>query len=391
MANDGKQEKHEKLSQDEISRYSRHLILPEVGLEGQLKLKNSKVLVVGTGGLGAPVILYLAAAGVGTLGLIDFDIVDESNLQRQIIHTTRDVGRPKISSATDRIKGINPNVKVVSYNDKLTSKNAIDIIKDFDIVVDGTDNFQTRYLINDSCVLLNKPFVYGSIFRFEGQVSVFNAYDGPCYRCLYPEPPPVGLVPSCAEGGVIGVLPGIIGTIQANETIKLILGIGEVLSGRLLTFDALRMQFKELKLKSDKDCPVCGEHPSVTELIDYEEFCGLKSKDEQTSVEEISAIDLKNLINENKNRSMDDLIISKALENATDNDLTIFYRLIDSQKIKNEMDMTSEEILTCKWCVYNRIFQDHVMEYNVKERYTNTEVADKLFSYIQEVPPYITK
>ena len=270
MGKDDKIEKYEKLSQDEISRYSRHLILPEVGLEGQLKIKNSKVLVVGTGGLGAPVILYLAAAGVGTLGLIDFDIVDESNLQRQIIHTTRDVGRPKISSATDRIKGINPNVKVVSYNDKLTSKNALEIIKDFDIVVDGTDNFQTRYLINDSCVLLNKPFVYGSIFRFEGQVSVFNAYDGPCYRCLYPEPPPVGLVPSCAEGGVIGVLPGIIGTIQANETIKLILGIGEVLSGRLLTFDALRMQFKELKLKSDKECLVCGEHPSVTELIDYE-------------------------------------------------------------------------------------------------------------------------
>ncbi|MCT7586790.1 molybdopterin-synthase adenylyltransferase MoeB [Aliarcobacter butzleri] len=295
-----KDDKYDKLSQEEISRYSRHLILPEVGLEGQLKLKNAKVLVVGTGGLGAPVILYLAAAGVGTIGLIDFDIVDESNLQRQIIHTTKDIGRPKISSATDRIKAINPNVKVVAHNDKLTSQNAINIIKDFDIVVDGTDNFQTRYLVNDSCVILKKPFVYGSIFRFEGQASVFNAYDGPCYRCLYPEPPPVGLVPSCAEGGVIGVLPGVIGTIQANETIKLILGVGEVLKGRLLAFDGLKMQFKELKLKKDEKCPVCSEHPVITELIDYEEFCGLKKPDERIEVEEISAIDLKNLINEKR-------------------------------------------------------------------------------------------
>ncbi|PUE66928.1 molybdopterin-synthase adenylyltransferase MoeB [Arcobacter lacus] len=295
-----KDDKYDKLSQEEISRYSRHLILPEVGLEGQLKLKNAKVLVVGTGGLGAPVILYLAAAGVGTIGLIDFDIVDESNLQRQIIHTTKDIGRPKISSATDRIKAINPNVKVVAHNDKLTSQNAINIIKDFDIVVDGTDNFQTRYLVNDSCVILKKPFVYGSIFRFEGQASVFNAYDGPCYRCLYPEPPPVGLVPSCAEGGVVGILPGIIGTIQANETIKLILGVGEVLKGRLLAFDGLKMQFKELKLKKDEKCPVCSEHPVITELIDYEEFCGLKKPDERIEVEEISAIDLKNLINEKR-------------------------------------------------------------------------------------------
>ncbi|WP_418179537.1 molybdopterin-synthase adenylyltransferase MoeB [Aliarcobacter lanthieri] len=300
MGKDDKSDKQEKLSSEEISRYSRHLILPEIGLEGQLKIKNAKVLVVGTGGLGAPVILYLAAAGVGTIGLIDFDTVDESNLQRQIIHTTKDIGRPKISSATDRIKGINPNVKVISYNDKLTSKNSLDIIKNFDIVVDGTDNFQTRYLINDSSVLLNKPFVYGSIFRFEGQVSVFNENNKACYRCLYPEPPPVGLVPSCAEGGVIGVLPGVIGTIQANETIKLILGIGEVLSGRLLIFDALKMQFKELKVRKDNNCPVCGENPTVTELIDYEEFCGLKGPDDRVEVEEISAIDLKNLINEKR-------------------------------------------------------------------------------------------
>lgn len=347
MGKNDKEEKHEKLSQDEISRYSRHLILPEVGLEGQLKLKNAKVLVVGTGGLGAPVILYLAAAGVGTLGLIDFDIVDESNLQRQIIHTTRDLGRPKISSATDRIKGINPHVKVVSYNDKLTSKNSIEIIKDFDIVVDGTDNFQTRYLINDSCVILNKPFVYGSIFRFEGQVSVFNAYDGPCYRCLYPEPPPVGLVPSCAEGGVIGVLPGIIGTIQANETIKLILGLGEVLSGRLLTFDALKMRFLELKLKKDKECPVCGEHPSVTELIDYEEFCGLKSKDEQTSVEEISAIDLKNLINEKRSVQIIDIRQPHELQiGKIENTKAIpFGQLV---RRKDELDSSKKVVVVCK-------------------------------------------
>ncbi len=347
MAKDVKQERLDKLSQEEISRYSRHLILPEVGLEGQLKIKNSKVLVVGTGGLGAPVILYLAAAGVGTIGLIDFDIVDESNLQRQIIHTTRDIGRPKISSATDRIKGINPHVKVVSYNDKLTSKNAIEIIKDFDIVVDGTDNFQTRYLINDSCVLLNKPFVYGSIFRFEGQVSVFNAYDGPCYRCLYPEPPPVGLVPSCAEGGVIGVLPGIIGTIQANETIKLILGIGEVLSGRLLTFDALRMQFKELKLKSDKECPVCSQHPTVTELIDYEEFCGLKRPDEKTIVEEISAIDLKNLINEKRSVQIVDIRQPHELQiGKIDGTKAIpFGQLV---RRKDELDSSKKVVVVCK-------------------------------------------
>ncbi|MFW2553789.1 molybdopterin-synthase adenylyltransferase MoeB [Aliarcobacter butzleri] len=302
-----KEYKHDKLSSEEINRYSRHLILPEVGLEGQLKIKNSKVLVVGTGGLGAPVILYLAAAGVGTIGLIDFDTVDESNLQRQIIHSTKDVGRPKVDSATNSIKGINPNVEVIAYNDKLTSKNALEIIEKFDIVVDGTDNFQTRYLVNDSCVILKKPFVYGSIFRFEGQSSAFNAYDGPCYRCLYPEPPPAGLVPSCSEAGVIGVLPGIIGTIQANETIKLILGIGEVLKGRLLTFDALKMQFKELKLRKDDKCPVCSEHKVITELIDYEEFCGLKAAGEKVDIEEISILDLKNLINEKESLELIDV------------------------------------------------------------------------------------
>jgi adenylyltransferase/sulfurtransferase len=263
------------LSHEEILRYSRHLILPDVGLEGQRKLKAARVLLVGAGGLGSPAALYLAAAGVGTLGLVDFDVVDKTNLQRQIIHGTSTVGRPKLDSAKERIEDLNPNVRVETFETRLTSENALDIIREFDIVADGTDNFPTRYLVNDACVLLGKPNVYGSIFRFEGQASVFYAKEGPCYRCLYAEPPPPGLVPSCAEGGVLGVLPGIIGSIQAMETIKLILGVGEPLIGRLVLFDALKLEFRELKLEKDPDCPVCGPHPTVTELIDYEAFCGI--------------------------------------------------------------------------------------------------------------------
>ncbi len=263
------------LSHEEILRYSRHLILPDVGVEGQRKLKAARVLLVGAGGLGSPAALYLAAAGVGTLGLVDFDVVDKTNLQRQIIHGTSTVGRPKLDSAKERIQDLNPNVQVETFETRLTSENALDIIREFDIVADGTDNFPTRYLVNDACVLLGKPNVYGSIFRFEGQASVFYAKEGPCYRCLYAEPPPPGLVPSCAEGGVLGVLPGIIGSIQAMETIKLILGVGEPLIGRLVLFDALKLQFRELKLEKDPDCPVCGSHPTVTELIDYEAFCGI--------------------------------------------------------------------------------------------------------------------
>src|SRR5436309_2748646 len=263
------------LTNDEIKRYSRHLIMPEVGVEGQRKLKAAKVLCIGAGGLGSPVAMYLTAAGVGTLGLVDFDVVDFSNLQRQILHGTPDVGRSKLASAQDRLRALNPEIRIETYETALSSQNALELFEPYDVIVDGTDNFPTRYLVNDACVLLGKPNAYGSIFRFEGQASVFGAKNGPCYRCLYPEPPPPGLVPSCAEGGVLGVLPGIIGVIQATETIKLILGIGEPLIGRFLIYDALRMKFRELKLRKDPDCPVCGTHPTVTKLIDYEQFCGI--------------------------------------------------------------------------------------------------------------------
>jgi adenylyltransferase/sulfurtransferase len=290
------------LSNDEIARYSRHLIMPEVGMEGQKKLKAARVLMIGTGGLGAPVGMYLAAAGVGTLGVVDFDVVDASNLQRQIVHGTKDVGRPKIESARERLNDINPNVKIEGYETRLTSENALELFREYDMVVDGTDNFPTRYLVNDACVLTGKPNVYGSIFRFEGQASVFWAARGACYRCLYPEPPPPGLVPSCAEGGVLGVLPGIVGAIQANEAIKLILGAGDSLVNRLLLFDAWKMRFRELKLRKDPECPVCGEGATIRELIDYEEFCGLRpapsaaagqTTEETRQMEEINATELK--------------------------------------------------------------------------------------------------
>src|ERR671920_759375 len=284
------------LSNEEIARYSRHLIMPEVALEGQKQLKAAKVLTVGTGGLGSPLALYLAAAGIGTIGIVDFDVVDESNLQRQIIHGTSDVGRPKVESAYEKIKDINPNVEVRVHEEALTSENALEIFEDYDVIVDGTDNFPTRYLVNDACVLLGKPNAYGSIFRFEGQASVFATKDGPCYRCLYPEPPPPGLVPSCAEGGVLGVLPGVIGTIQATETVKLILGAGQPLIGRLLLYDALQMRFRELKLRRDPECPACGDHPTIHELIDYDQFCGVVPAQAQPAgggVPEITVQELK--------------------------------------------------------------------------------------------------
>jgi adenylyltransferase/sulfurtransferase len=263
------------LTNEEIRRYSRHLIMPEVGIEGQRRLKAGRVLCIGAGGLGSPAAMYLAAAGVGTIGLVDFDVVDFSNLQRQIIHATPDVGRSKLASAEDRLRALNPNIDVRTYEVALSSQNALELFEPYDVILDGTDNFPTRYLTNDACVLLGKPNAYGSIFRFEGQASVFATKEGPCYRCLYPEPPPPGLVPSCAEGGVLGVLPGVIGVIQATEAIKLIAGIGEPLIGRFVIYDALKMRFRELKLKKDPDCPVCGTHPTVTALIDYEQFCGI--------------------------------------------------------------------------------------------------------------------
>jgi adenylyltransferase/sulfurtransferase len=290
------------LSPSEVLRYSRHLIMPEVGMKGQLKLKGAKVLTIGAGGLGSPLSLYLTAAGVGTIGIVDFDVVDLTNLQRQVIHSTDSVGRSKLESARARLQALNPEVELRLHDTRLSSENALNLFRDYDVVVDGTDNFPTRYLVNDACVLLGKPNVYGSIFRFEGQASVFGMPDGPCYRCLYPEPPPPGLVPSCAEGGVLGILPGTIGVIQATETVKLILGVGEPLVGRLLLYDGLRMSFRELKLRKDPDCPVCGEHRTIHKLIDYNQFCGIGTQPEPAVPAdwEIDPTELKVLLDRNE-------------------------------------------------------------------------------------------
>ncbi len=343
------------LTNQELSRYSRHLILPEVGLAGQRKLKNARVLIVGAGGLGAPVGLYLAAAGVGHLGLVDFDVVDESNLHRQVIHGTRDVGRAKVSSAADRLYDVNPKVHVEAYETRLTSQNALELLAEYDVIVDGTDNFPTRYLVNDACVLLGKPNVYGSIFRFEGQASVFWARAGACYRCLYQEPPPPGLVPSCAEGGVLGVLPGIIGSIQANETIKLILGGGDTLINRLLLFDAWKLRFREMKLRRDPACPICGEHPTIHELIDYEAFCGLRqpvsdageSGADNAAPDEITATELKQWIDEQRDIQLID--VREAHEYAIAN--LPYEKLIPLGQIVTRMsdiDPTREAVVFCK-------------------------------------------
>jgi sulfur-carrier protein adenylyltransferase/sulfurtransferase len=293
----------DELSVDEVKRYSRHLIIPDVGMTGQKRLKNAKVLVVGAGGLGSPALLYLAAAGVGTLGIVDFDVVDESNLQRQIIHGVSDIGKPKAESARDSIQEINPYVEVILHEERLDSDNALDIFRPYDLIVDGTDNFATRYLVNDACVLLNKPYVWGSIYRFDGQASVFWAEYGPCYRCLYPEPPPPGMVPSCAEGGVLGVLCASIGSIQVTEAIKVITGIGDPLVGRLMIYDALEMSYRSVKVRKDPECPVCGKNPTITELIDYEAFCGAVSDEAQEAVQgsTITARDLKTMMDNGDN------------------------------------------------------------------------------------------
>jgi len=335
------------LTPEEIRRYSRHLILPEVGMDGQVKLKQAKVLLVGTGGLGAPMALYLAAAGVGTLGLIDFDVVDESNLQRQVIHGTSDVGRKKIESAEASIKEINPNVRVVKHETALTSDNAMEILKDYDIVADGTDNFPTRYLVNDACVLLKKPNVYGSIFRFEGQASVFAMEDGPCYRCLYPEPPPPGLVPSCAEGGVLGILPGTVGLIQATEVVKLILGIGEPLKGRLVLYDALNMKFRELRLRKNPECPICGTHPTIHQLIDYQQFCGVVAEPSKSTLPEIDPVEVKAKIDRGDKFVLID--VREPHEHQIGN--IPFAKLIplgDVAKRMNELNVGDEIVVHCK-------------------------------------------
>jgi sulfur-carrier protein adenylyltransferase/sulfurtransferase len=337
------------LTKKEIERYSRHLIMPEVGMDGQLKLKQAKVLCIGTGGLGAPLGLYLAAAGVGRIGLVDFDRVDDSNLQRQVLFSTEDVGRPKIVAAADRLRGLNPDIQIDTFDTHFSSENALEILKDYDIVVDGTDNFPTRYLVNDASVLLKKRNVYGSIFRFEGQITIFGDPNGPCYRCLYPEPPPPGLVPSCAEGGVLGVLPGIVGSIQAAETLKLIIGKGESLIGRLLLFDALAMRFRELKLRKNPDCPMCGAHPTITKLIDYAEFCGVRGEEvpvPQTSVPEITPRELKTRLDRG-----DDLYILDVREPHEYQICNLGGHLIplgDLSKRASELDSSREIVAHCR-------------------------------------------
>jgi adenylyltransferase/sulfurtransferase len=336
------------LTNDEILRYSRHLIMPEVGMEGQLKLKAARVLCIGAGGLGSPLALYLAAAGVGTMGIVDFDVVDFTNLQRQIIHSTADVGRKKLDSAADKLKAINPYVNLRTFETRLSSENALDLFREFDIIADGTDNFPTRYLVNDACVLTAKPNVYGSIFRFEGQASVFATEQGPCYRCLYPEPPPPGLVPSCAEGGVLGILPGLVGVMQATEAIKLILGKGEPLIGRLLLIDALGMKFRELKLRKNPDCPACGKHPTITKLIDYNEFCGIRGEEKPvaTGIPEIQVEELKRRLD-----AGDDLFVLDVREPHEYQICNIGGHLIplgDLPKRVSELDSSREIVAHCR-------------------------------------------
>ncbi len=337
------------LSNEEIRRYSRHLIMPEVGMDGQRKLKAGSVLMIGAGGLGSPTGLYLAAAGVGRIGIVDFDTIDESNLQRQVLYSTDQVGQSKLAMAEKRLHGLNPHVRIDTYEQHLSSENALDIFKEYDAVVDGTDNFPTRYLVNDACVLTGKPNVYGSIFRFEGQASVFGLNDGPCYRCLYPEPPPPGLVPSCAEGGVFGVLPGIVGSIQANEVIKLLTGIGEPLKGRLLLFDALKMTFRELKLRRNPECPVCGDNPAQRELIDYQQFCGVETSwsDYKRDAEyEIEVEQLKKILDQGKKP-----VILDVREEHEYNIVNLGGRLIPLRKLPshlNELDSSQDIVVHCK-------------------------------------------
>ncbi len=383
------------LTRDELSRYARHLILPEVGVEGQQKLKAARVLCVGAGGLGSPLALYLAAAGVGTLGLVDFDVVDASNLQRQILHTTGDVGRKKLDSAAEKLAALNPAVHVIKHETMLSSANALEILKDYDIVADGTDNFPTRYLVNDACVILGKPNVYGSVFRFEGQASVFATREGPCYRCLYPEPPPPGMVPSCAEGGVLGILPGLIGIIQATEAIKLILGKGEPLIGRLLLVDALSMRFRELKLKKNPDCPVCGTNPTVTALIDYQQFCGIKP---ETNPEIGQETNLKNgipqiTVQELKQRrdAGEDLFVLDVREPYEYQIANIGGTLVPQNEVPQrlaEIDRNREIVVQCR----SGGRSQRVAEFLAQQGYPNVKnLAGGILAWADAIDPTITK
>ena len=379
------------LTTDELSRYSRHLILPEVGMEGQRRLKAARVLCVGTGGLGSPLAFYLAAAGIGTLGLVDFDVVDASNLQRQIIHSTKDIGRKKLDSAEEKLTALNPGLNVVKHDTMLSSTNALDILKDYDIVADGTDNFPTRYLVNDACVLLGKPNVYGSIFRFEGQASVFATDEGPCYRCLYPEPPPPGLVPSCAEGGVLGILPGLVGVMQATEAIKLILGKGEPLIGRLLLVDALNMRFRELKLRKNPECPVCGKNPTVTQLIDYQQFCGIVPETPQESnvkngIPQISVKDLKRRMD-----AGDDFQLIDVREPYEFQIAQIGGKLIPQNDVPqrlSEIDRNREVIVHCR----SGARSQRIAEYLKQAGYANvSNVAGGILAWSDEIDPKVQK
>ena len=383
------------LTNDELGRYSRHLILPEVGMEGQQRLKAAKVLCVGTGGLGSPLALYLAAAGIGTLGLIDFDVVDASNLQRQIIHSTRDIGRKKIDSAQEKLNALNPALNVVKHDTMLTSANALEIFAQYDIIADGTDNFQTRYLVNDACVLLKKPNAYGSIFRFEGQASVFATEEGPCYRCLYPEPPPPGLVPSCAEGGVLGILPGLVGVIQATEVIKLILGKGEPLIGRLLLVDALTMRFRELKLRKNPDCPVCGANPTVTELIDYNQFCGIAPEPAQAAqvkngIPQISVRELKTRLDK-KEINNDNFLLLDVREPYEFQIAQIGGKLIPQNDVPNrlsELNPEQEILVHCRSGARSQKIAE-LLKANGFQKVSN--VAGGILAWSDEIDPTVQK
>jgi len=376
------------LSNDEILRYSRHLIMPEVGMEGQQKLKAARVLCIGAGGLGSPLALYLAAAGVGTLGIVDFDVVDYTNLQRQIIHSTADVGRKKLESAAESVKAINPFLNLRTFEIKLTSENALELFRAFDIIADGTDNFPTRYLVNDACVLTGRPNVYGSIFRFEGQASVFATEQGPCYRCLYPEPPPPGLVPSCAEGGVLGILPGLVGVIQATEVIKLILGKGEPLIGRLLLVDALGMKFRELKLRKNPDCPACGQHPTVTKLIDYNEFCGIRGEEKavENNLPEMQVEELKRRLD-----SGDNLFVLDVREPHEYQICNIGGHLIplgDLPKRVHELDSSREIVAHCRSGVRSGKAVDFLRQAGFKKVHN---LAGGILAWADRVDPKMPK